>query len=182
MSILNELGKKMLFFDGGFGTMLQAKGSRPGEVTELWNITRPEDVCDVHCQYLKAGADVITANTFGASSIKLEGSGYTSDEVIKAGIGLAKEAIARVCGTDGSSRKAYAAMDTSSTGRLLKPLGTMEFDEAYEIFKNMAISGEKAGADLVIIETMSDTYELKAAVLAVKENTSLPLFVTVTFD
>ena len=182
MSILNELGKKMLFFDGGFGTMLQAKGSRPGEVTELWNITRPEDVCDVHCQYLKAGADVITANTFGASSIKLEGSGYTSDEVIKAGIGLAKEAIARVCGTDGSSRKAYAAMDISSTGRLLKPLGTMEFDEAYEIFKNMAISGEKAGADLVIIETMSDTYELKAAVLAVKENTSLPLFVTVTFD
>ena len=182
MSILNELGKKMLFFDGGMGTMLQAKGSRPGEVTELWNITRPEDVCDVHCQYLKAGADVITANTFGASEIKLSGSGYTSDEVIKAGIGLAKESIARVCGTDGSSRKAYAAMDISSTGKLLKPLGTMEFDEAYEIFKNMAVSGEKAGADLVIIETMSDTYELKAAVLAVKENTSLPLFVTVTFD
>ena len=112
MSILNELGKKMLFFDGGMGTMLQAKGSRPGEVTEIWNITRPDDVCDVHCQYLMAGADVITANTFGASEIKLSGSGYTSDEVIKAGIGLAKESISRVCG-DGSGRKAYAAMEIS---------------------------------------------------------------------
>lgn len=181
MSILNELGKKMLFFDGGLGTMLQAKGSLPGEMTELWNITRPEDVCDVHCQYLMAGADVITANTFGASELKLSGSGYTSDEVISAGIGLVKEAITRVCG-EGSQRKAYAAMDISSTGKLLKPLGTMEFDEAYNIFKSMAISGERAGADLVIIETMSDTYELKAAVLAVKENTNLPLFVTVTFD
>lgn len=181
MSILNELGKKMLFFDGGLGTMLQAKGSLPGEMTELWNITRPEDVCDVHCQYLMAGADVITANTFGASEVKLSGSGYTSDEVISAGIGLVKEAINRVCG-EGGQRKAYAAMDISSTGKLLKPLGTMEFDEAYEIFKDMAVSGEKAGADLAIIETMSDTYELKAAVLAVKENTSLPLFVTVTFD
>lgn len=181
MSILNELGKKMLFFDGGLGTMLQAKGSLPGEMTELWNITRPEDVCDVHCQYLMAGADVITANTFGASEVKLSGSGYTSDEVISAGIGLVKEAINRVCG-EGGQRKAYAAMDISSTGKLLKPLGTMEFDEAYEIFKDMAVSGEKAGADLAVIETMSDTYELKAAVLAVKENTSLPLFVTVTFD
>lgn len=181
MSILNELGKKMLFFDGGMGTMLQAKGSSPGEITELWNITRPDDVCDVHCQYLMAGADVITANTFGASDLKLSGSGYTSDEVISAGIGLVKEAINRVCG-EGSQRKAYAAMDISSTGKLLKPIGTMEFDEAYNIFKDMALSGEKAGADLAIIETMSDTYELKAAVLAVKENTSLPLFVTVTFD
>ena len=186
MNILNELGKKMLFFDGGLGTMLQAKGAQPGEMTELWNITRPEDVLDVHCRYLEAGADIITANTFGASNLKLEGSGYTSDEVIRAGIGLVKEAINRVCGGNGagesSGRKAYAAMDISSTVKLLKPFGTMEFDEAYELFKSMAVSGEKAGADLVIIETMTDTYELKSAVLAVKENTSLPLFVTVTFD
>ena len=150
LNILNELGKKMLFFDGGMGTMLQAKGSRPGEITELWNITRPEDVLDVHCKYLEAGADVITANTFGASSIKLEGSGYSSEEVIIAGIGLAKEAMARVCGTDSSSRKAYAAMDISSTGKLLKPIGTMDFDEAYDIFSEMAAAGEKAGADLAI--------------------------------
>ena len=183
LNILNELGKKMLFFDGGMGTMLQAKGSRPGEITELWNITRPEDVLDVHCRYLEAGADVITANTFGASSIKLEGSGYSPEKVISAGIGLAKEAISRVCGNgDCSGRKAYAAMDISATGKLLKPLGTMDFDEAYNIFREMAVAGEKAGADLAIIETMADTYELKAAVLAVKENTSLPLFATVTFD
>lgn len=181
LNILNELGKKMLFFDGGMGTMLQAKGSIPGEITELWNITRPEDVLDVHCRYLEAGADVITANTFGASSIKLEGSGYSPGAVISAGIGLAKEAINRVCGRDGN-RKAYAAMDISSTGKLLKPLGTMDFDEAYDLFREMAVAGEKAGADLVIIETMADTYELKAAVMAVKENTSLPLFATVTFD
>ena len=183
LNILNELGKKMLFFDGGLGTMLQAKGAQPGEMTELWNIKRPEDVLDVHCRYLEAGADVITANTFGASSIKLEGSGYSPEKVISAGIGLAKEAISRVCGNgDCSGRKAYAAMDISSTGKLLKPLGTMDFDEAYNIFREMAVAGEKAGADLAIIETMADTYELKAAVLAVKENTSLPLFATVTFD
>ena len=122
MKILNELGKKMLFFDGGLGTMLQAKGAQPGEMTELWNIKRPEDVLDVHCQYLEAGADIITANTFGASNLKLEGSGYTSDEVIKAGIGLVKEAINRVCGCnragESGGRKAYAAMDISSTGKL----------------------------------------------------------------
>ena len=181
MSILNELGSRMLFFDGGMGTMLQKRGSLPGEMTELWNIKRPEDVRDVHIQYLEAGADIVTANTFGASEIKLAGSGYTPEDVVTAGIRLAKEATDSVR-TDGRKHSAYVAMDISSTGRLLKPLGTLEFDQAYEAFKTMAAAGEKAGADLALIETMTDTYELKAAVLAVKENTHLPLFVTVTFD
>ena len=181
MSILNELGSRMLFFDGGMGTMLQKRGSLPGEMTELWNIKRPEDVKDVHLQYLEAGADIVTANTFGASEIKLAGSGYTPEDVVTAGIRLAKEATDSVR-TDGRKHSAYVAMDISSTGRLLKPLGTLEFDQAYEAFKTMAAAGEKAGADLALIETMTDTYELKAAVLAVKENTHLPLFVTVTFD
>lgn len=180
MGILDLLGKKMLFFDGGMGTMLQAKGCRPGEITEIWNITRPEDVYDVHKQYLEAGADIIMANTFGANSLKLGGTGYTQEEVISAGIRNAKKAIDDVC--VGSERQAFVAMDISSTGKLLKPFGTMEFDEAYEVFKGMVTCGRDAGADLMMVETMADTYELKAAILAIKENSELPIFATVTFD
>lgn len=180
MGILELLGKKMIFFDGGMGTMLQAKGCRPGEITEIWNITRPEDVYDVHKQYLEAGADIIMANTFGANSLKLDGTGYTQEEVISAGIRNAKKAIADVCAD--SDRQAFVAMDISSTGKLLKPFGTMEFDEAYEVFKGMVTCGRDAGADLMMVETMADTYELKAAILAIKENSELPIFATVTFD
>ncbi len=179
MSILDILGKRMLFFDGGMGTMLQGKGVLPGEITEIWNITRPDDVYDVHKQYLEAGADIILANTFGANEIKLSGSGYSVEEIVEAGVKNAKKAVADICG---SERQAFVAMDIAPTGKLLKPFGTMEFDEAYEIFKKMAVAGEKAGADIIVVETMSDTYEIKAAVLAIKENTNLPVFTTVTFD
>ena len=180
-NILEELGKKMLFFDGGMGTMLQKKGVKPGEITEIWNITRPADVYDVHCEYLSAGADIIMANTFGANAIKLEGTGYTVDEIVKAGVANAQRAVLDVCGPD-TGRKAWVAMDLAPTGKLLKPFGTMEFDAAYELYKEMVIAGADAGADIMMVETMGDTYEIKAAILAIKENCDLPVFATVTFD
>lgn len=179
MNILNVLGKRMLFFDGGMGTMLQKKGVAPGEITEIWNITRPDDVYDVHCQYLRAGADILMANTFGANCLKLAGSGYSVSEIVAAGVKNAKRAAADVCGDD---RPVWIAMDLAPTGKLLKPFGTMEFDEAYELYKEMVVAGAQAGADLMMVETMGDTYELKAAILAIKENSDLPFFATVTFD
>lgn len=181
MSVLDILGKKMLFFDGGMGTMLQKKGVKPGEITEIWNITRPEDVYDVHCEYLVAGADIIMANTFGANCLKLAGTGYTVQEIVRAGVLNAQKAVLDVCGPD-TGRKAFVAMDLAPTGKLLKPFGTMEFDEAYELYKEMVIAGAEAGADIMMVETMGDTYEIKAAILAIKENCDLPIFATVTFD
>ena len=181
MSVLDILGKRMLFFDGGMGTMLQKKGVKPGEITEIWNITRPEDVYDVHCEYLVAGADIIMANTFGANCLKLAGTGYTVQEIVRAGVLNAQKAVLDVCGPD-TGRKAFVAMDLAPTGKLLKPFGTMEFDEAYELYKEMVIAGAEAGADIMMVETMGDTYEIKAAILAIKENCDLPIFATVTFD
>lgn len=181
MNILDLLGTRILFFDGGMGTLLQEKGLVPGENTDIWNITRPSEIIEVHRRYLESGADIILANTFGANRLKLEGTGYTVEQVVRRGIENAKLAIQKVC-AGRQERNAFVAVDIAPTGKLLKPLGDLEFDCAYEIFKEIAVAGQEAGADLVQIETMSDTYELKAAVLAAKENTELPVFATVTFD
>lgn len=178
MNILEALGKRILFFDGGMGSMLQTKGMTPGENTDIWNFTRPEDIMDVHRQYVEAGADIILTNMFGANSLKLEGSGYTVEEIVTRGVENAK----RVAETYGNGRRIFVAADVAPTGKLLQPLGDLSFDGAYDIFKEIVVAGEKAGADFIHIETMSDTMELKAAVLAAKENTSLPVFATVTFD
>lgn len=186
MKIREALGKRILFYDGGMGTMLQQSGAKPGEVTELWNVERPTAITAIHRQYLEAGADILLANTFGANRLKLKGTGYTTAEIVEAGIRNAQAAIAvflqgqdRPC-SDGIGP--FVAVDIAPTGKLLRPLGDLSFDEAYTWFKEVAVAGEQAGADLAQIETMSDTYELKAAVLAVKENTKLPIFATVTFD
>ena len=176
MSFRNELGKKILFFDGAMGTMLQERGLQSGELPEIWNVTKEEIICDIHRQYLDAGCDIIKANTFGVNPFKMEGTGYTCEELTEKGIALAKRAIAK------AGRKAYAALDIGSLGKLLEPLGDLTFEEAYEAFKPMCIAGERAGADFCLIETMNDTYEIKAAVLAAKENTSLPIVVTMVFD
>ncbi len=173
MNIKDLLGKKILFFDGAMGSMLQKSGLKTGELPETLNITNPEIVIDIHMRYLKAGADIISANTFGAYSTKYE----NVEEIIKRGIENVKQAIALL-----ELENKFIALDMGSVGKLLKPLGELDFDECYEIFKRSAIAGEKAGADLVILETMSDTYEVKAAVLAIKENTSLPIICTMTFD
>ena len=163
---------RILFLDGGMGTQLQAKGLQPGEVPELWNLSRPHDVRAVHEAYYTAGADVVYANTFGANKAKYHGDAPLA-EVITSGIGIAREAASAAGG------KRFVALDVGPTGRLLKPAGDFEFDAAYDAFAEQVAIGAKAGADLVVVETMGDTYELKAAVLAAKENSSLPVFATV---
>lgn len=176
MGFKERLGKEILFFDGAMGTMLQERGLQTGEIPELWNMTHEEVILDVHKQYLEAGCDIVKANTFGINPFKMESTGYTCEALTKKGIELAKRAIAE------TGKEAYTALDIGSLGKLLEPLGELPFEEAYEAFKPVCIAGEQAGADLVLIETMNDTYEIKAAVLAAKENTSLPIVVTMVFD
>ncbi|RDY30194.1 homocysteine S-methyltransferase family protein [Lachnotalea glycerini] len=176
MNFRNILGTRMLFFDGAMGTILQSKGLKPGEIPELWNLTHNDTILEIHKSYLKAGCDIIKANTFGANPFKLKDTTYSCEEVVTAGIMLAKDAVAK------TNKDAYVALDIGSLGKLLKPLGDLEFTAAYEAFKEICIAGEKAGADLCLIETVSDTYEIKAAVLAAKENTHLPIIVTMIFD
>lgn len=164
-----NLEDKFLFFDGAMGTMLQKGLLEAGELPELLNVKKPEEIINIHKKYIESGADVVTANTFGANRKKLQGSGYTVEEIIKAGISCAKK-----------SGTKYVALDIGPIGALLKPLGTMSFEEAYDIFAEEVKAGQEA--DLIIIETMSDLLEAKAALLAAKENSNLPVFVTMTFS
>ena len=177
MDIRDVLGKRLLFFDGGMGTMLQQHGMKGGEIPELLNITDPQLIERIHTEYLNAGVDIITTNTFGANPLKSEEMGAQTGLVIAAAVGNARRAVNK-CG----GKQRYIAFDIGPTGRLMEPIGDLSFDRAYEEFSKTAKSAEAAGADLVIIETMSDTLEAKAAVLAVKENTKLPVFLTMTFD
>lgn len=162
----------MLFFDGGMGSLLQERGLKQGELPETWNLKKPEELIRIHREYLEAGADIVLANTFGANRFKYD----NLDEIIAAGIANAKTAVRE------SGKNAYVALDMGPTGKLLKPMGTLDFEEAVSVYAEVVRVGEKAGADLILIETMSDTYELKAAVLAAKENSSLPVMATVVFD
>lgn len=172
MDIREEFGKRILFFDGGLGSLLQERGLKPGELPETWNLTRPEELLAIHKEYLEAGADIILANTFGANRFKYE----NVEESVMAAVAHAKEAVLQ-CG-----RNAYVALDMGPTGKLLKPMGTLDFEDAVSAYAEVVRAGVKAGADLILIETMSDTYELKAAVLAAKENSELPVIATVVFD
>lgn len=171
MSIREEFGKKVLFFDGGLGTILHERGLQTGELPEQWNIDRPEIISKIHQEYLQAGADIILSNTFGVNRLKFA----NVDSVVNAAISNARNAVAL------SGRKAYVALDLGPTGKLLKPLGTLNFEEAVDIFAEVVRAGVRAGADLILIETMSDSYELKAAVLAAKENSDLPIIATAIF-
>lgn len=171
-NIRDEFGKRMLFFDGGMGSLLQERGLEQGELPETWNLKKTEELIRIHREYLEAGADIVLANTFGANRFKYD----NLDEIIAAGIANAKTAVRE------SRKKAYVALDMGPTGKLLRPMGTLDFEEAVSVYAEVVRAGEKAGADLILIETMSDTYELKAAVLAAKENSSLPVMATVVFD
>lgn len=176
MDIRELLGKQILFFDGGMGTMLQKNGMKGGDIPELLNITNPGLIREIHSQYLQAGANIITSNTFGANPLKEED--MPVELVIAAAMDNARYAV-NECSIN---KPHYIAFDMGPTGKLMEPIGELSFDDAYDAFKRIAVAAEKSGADLVIIETMSDTLEAKAAVLAVKENTSLPIFLTMTFD
>lgn len=171
--IRREMGKRLLFFDGGMGSLLQKRGLKTGELPETWNLLKPEVLIQIHKEYAEAGADIILANTFGANGLKFQDN---LDEIITAGIANAREGIRQ------SGRDAYVALDVGPTGKLLKPMGTLEFEDAVRIFADVVKAGVKAGADLILIETMNDLYELKAAVLAAKENCDLPVFSTAVFD
>ncbi|MGN0150484.1 MAG: homocysteine S-methyltransferase family protein [Clostridia bacterium] len=179
MNIRDILGKRMLFFDGAMGTMLQKNGMKGGEIPEFLNITNEALIYKIHEEYLQAGADIITTNTFGANPLKSDAIAASLDVIIASAIGIARKAVNAYSTPD---KPRFVAFDIGPTGKLLEPLGNLSFDDCYSNFAKAAVIAEKCGADLVIIETMSDTLEAKAAVLAVKENTSLPIFCTMTFD
>ena len=176
--ITEILGRRILFFDGAMGTMLQSSGLKAGDLPELLNITNPGLITSVHKKYYDAGCNIATVNTFGANGCKLKESGFSPEQVITAAVNCAKAAREQSDNIDDK----FIAMDMGPVGRLIEPMGDLSFDEAYRLFAEMATCGEKAGADLILIETMGATYEVKAAVLAAKENTSLPVFVTCAFD
>ena len=168
---INQLTKKrILLFDGGMGTMLQKNGLPTGGLPELYNLSHPQVVEAIHREYVLAGADVITTNTFQASELKLTPD-VTVEQIVDAGVRLAR-----------SSGAPYVALDVGPLGQLMKPLGTLSFEAAYEHFRRQVVQGEKSGADCVILETFSDLLEMKAAVLAVRENTRLPVLATMTYQ
>ena len=159
MTILEEMKVRRLFCDGGMGSLLQAQGLKPGELPETWNLTRRDVLISIHRSYLEAGADIMTTNTFGANGLKFKDD---LEPIVTAAVENARTAV-REAG------HGYVALDLGPTGRLLKPLGDLEFEDAVKLYKEVVSIGARAGADLVLIETMSDSYELKAAVLAARE-------------
>lgn len=174
---LKELLKKdYVILDGGMGTMLQAAGMKMGETPEMLNITQPELLISIHEKYLNAGSDIIYANTFGGNRYKLEECGHSVHELVTAGIKNARTAC------DNVKPEALVALDVGPIGQLLEPTGTLSFEEAYEMYAEIVKAGEAAGANLVVFETMTDLLDVKAAVLAAKENSSLPVMTTMTFE
>lgn len=173
MTIQNKLGNELLLFDGAMGTMLQNYGMKPGQNPEALNLEQPELIARIHKEYIAAGAQFITTNTFGANAYKLEETGYSVQEVVTAAVGHAKAA------TVGTNAK--VALDIGPIGQMMKPVGLLDFDQAYDYFKEQVIVGAAAGADVILIETMSDLGEMRAAILAAKENSELPVFATMTF-
>ena len=170
MKFLDFLKNNNVYLDGGMGTLLQAKGLRAGELPERWNLTHPEEITAIHKAYIEAGSDVIATNTFGANVLKYGESEL--DGIIFAAIKNARAAI-----PEGAEDK-FVALDIGPTGKLLRPYGDLDLEDAVDIFKRTISLGEKYGADLILIETMNDSYETKAALLAAKENSSLPVLVS----
>ncbi|ELC8448878.1 homocysteine S-methyltransferase family protein [Clostridium perfringens] len=161
-------------FDGAMGTILQKLGLKLGENPEVLNIYNEEVICDIHRRYIDVGANFITTNTFGANRKKLVNTDFKVEEIISKALKIAKRAR--------GEKEVKIALDIGPIGELLEPMGTLSFDEAYDIFKEQVIVGVENGADIILIETMSDLYEAKAAILAAKENSSLPVFCTMSFE
>lgn len=163
---------ELILLDGGMGTMLQAKGMTLGTIPETLSITKPEWILEIHKAYIAAGSDMIYTNTFGANAYKLKESGYSVKDIVEASVSLARQACE---GTD-----VLVALDLGPIGQLLEPTGTLTFEQAYEYYKEQILAG--SGADLIVLETQTDLYELKAAVLAAKENSGLPVICSMTFE
>lgn len=173
--LIEKFKDKFIFFDGAMGTMLQKSGLKAGDLPEILNVTDGDKIKKIHESYIDSGADIIITNTFGANELKYSDSDYSSEEVIEAGIRVAKDAV------KGRKNK-FVALDIGPTGQVMEPTGSLSFETAYNLFKKQVIIGEREGADIILIETMMDIYETKAAVLAAKENSSLPIFCTMTFQ
>lgn len=174
MDVLKYIEENILVFDGAMGTILQKKGLKLGENPEILNIENRGIILDIHKEYIKSGANVITTNTFGSNELKLKRTNYSVEDIIYAGVDIAKEAAK---GTD-----TLIALDIGPIGELLAPMGTLKFERAVEIFKREIEAGVKSGVDLILIETMTDLYEVKAAIIAAKETCNLPIFCTMTFE
>lgn len=166
--------KRFVFLDGGMGTQLQVRGLQPGQKPELAALEMPDTLTAIHTDYANAGADILLANTFGANAKKLAGCGHTVEEVVAAAIACARKAA--------ETTGACVALDIGPLGELLVPAGTLSFEDAYAEFAQVIRTGAAAGADLVFLETMTDLYELKAAILAAKENCDLPVFTSMSFE
>jgi len=171
-----KLGKEIIIFDGAMGTVLQQRGLKAGDIPERLNIENSDDIIDIHKSYLKAGAEILTTNTFGANALKMNDLDYSVEEVISAAVQNARQAIIE------SGIDAAVALDMGPIGELLEPMGSLEFDEAYNLYQQQVLVGVESGADLIHIETIADLYEARAAVLAAKENSNLPIFCTLTFE
>lgn len=171
MDIRRAMKERVLLFDGGMGTMIQQAGLKGGQQPEVYNMIHPEIVISIHKSYVDAGADIITTNTFGANEYKLKGTGYNPEVIVKHGVSLARKA----------AGDRWIALDIGPIGQLMQPNGALSFDDVYQAVARQVKAGAKAGADLVIVETITDLYEMKAAVLAVKENSNLPVFCTLTY-
>ncbi len=166
--------KRFVLLDGGMGTQLQTRGLQPGEKPELAALEMPDTLTAIHADYARAGADILLANTFGANAKKLAGCPCTVEQVVSASIACARSAAAET--------GALVALDIGPLGELLVPAGTLRFEDAYAEFAQVIRAGAAAGADLVFLETMTDLYELKAAILAAKENCALPVFTSMSFE
>lgn len=174
---LQLFSQRIVYFDGGFGTTLQAMGLKGGEQPESWNLTHPEEVKSIYLGYLNAGSDMVAANTFGANPLHFP---TEWEAVLRAGVGLARQAVAQ-------AGHGYVALDAGSVGKLLKPLGELEFEDAVGIYRDMALVAIDAGCDLLLAETMTDLREIKAAVLGYREalakaGAALPVLVSMSFD
>ncbi|MBQ4140216.1 MAG: homocysteine S-methyltransferase family protein [Clostridia bacterium] len=172
MNIIDFLKNNIVFLDGGMGTLLQGRGLAAGELPERWNIEHPEVIVDIHRAYFDAGSNIVNTNTFGANILKF--SAEELDRIVKAAIENARKAAELSVG----SQEKFVALDIGPTGKMLKPYGDLDFEDAVRIFAETVKLGVKHGADLIVIETMNDSYETKAALLAAKENSALPVFVS----
>lgn len=165
--------RDFVFFDGAIGHILQKHGLKSGQRPDIMNMTAPEIVELNQRRYVDAGSNIVMTNTFGANARALKNTGYTVEEVIHAAVAITKRA---------TSGKALTALDMGPIGEFMRPFGSLSFEESYELYRQQAVAAAKEGVDLVAVETMSDLYELKAAVRAVREHTNLPVFATMTFD
>lgn len=181
MNVLDCIRRGIFYLDGGTGTYLQAQGLEPGELPETWNVLHPEKIVEMHSRYFASGSHMVCTNTFGANSLKFDGKeGRLSlAVVISAGVACAKQAAETAVG--GQAHR-FVALDIGPLGKLLAPLGDLDFEAAVELFAQVVRAGAEAGADCIFIETMNDCYETKAAVLAAKENCGLPVLVSNVYD